>query len=219
MPLDAKLRQRLEKVLARVDDQGTKGARLVGDAKRLWARVQTLIGMKLLPGDIDPGPLELACYALQLPARQLRMLPAGRPGRTNLRDRAEHAAEMLVTELTEWGEAVDEALVDRATQVLHELPQRTPMLDEARLLADAVNLEDFGFVGLLQQAIQLSRQGGGVAQVADGLEKREQYGYWDARLKEGFHFEPVRKIAADRLKHLRAAAALLQGELVEDGLP
>lgn len=218
MPLDEKLQQRLERVLMRVDDHDTRGARLVDDARRLWARVRTLLKMRLLPGEIDSDPLQLACYALQLPARQVRPAPAGRLARTNLRDRAEQAAEMLVSELTEWGVHVDEALLDRTIQVLHEVPQRTPMLDEARLLADAVNLEDFGMIGLLLQTIQVCRQGGGTAQVADGLEKREQYGYWNARLKEGFHFEPVRKIAAARLEHSRTAAALLESELKDDGL-
>ena len=51
-------------------------------------------------------------------------------------------------------------------------------------------------VGLVNRAIQLGRQGDGVKQVAEGNEKREQYGYWEARLKDGFHFEPVRKSPA-----------------------
>jgi hypothetical protein len=65
-------------------------------------------------------------------------------------------------------------------------------------------------------AILTGRQGGGVAQVADGSEKREQYGYWDARLKDGFHFEPVRQIARRRLEHARHVADLLSAELGED---
>ena len=85
------------------------------------------------------------------------------------------------------------------------------------LLADALNLEDFGVAGLLVQAIQIARQGGGIMQIADGCEKREQYGYWDARLKDGFHFEPTRQIARKRLEHARKVAALLNGELKDDG--
>jgi hypothetical protein len=99
---------------------------------------------------------------------------------------------------------------------MHELPHRSPMLDEARVLADAVNLEDFGIAGLIQQAVQLSRQGEGLKQVAEGAEKREQYGYWNARLKDGFHFEPVRQMAMRRLENARTAAKLLAEELAED---
>jgi hypothetical protein len=119
--------------------------------------------------------------------------------------------------VSQLGEDVDENLLDRTTRLLQELPQRAPMLDEARLLADAVNLDDFGLTGLVTQVIQLARQGEGVVQVADGCEKREQYGYWDARLRDGFHFEPVRAIARRRLDHARAACNMLREELSEDG--
>ena len=213
MSLDAKAKQAIEKALSRVDDHDTRGARLLDDARRLAGRVQCFLDMQLLPEGIDPAPLELACYALQLPLRKLKLLPAGKLGRTNVRDRAEQAAEMIVGLLAD---QIDEALLDRTTQVLHELPQRAPILDESRLLADALNLDDFGVSGLLLQTIHLCRAGGGVAQVADGLEKREQYGYWDARLKEGFHFEPIRQIARARLENTRRAAALLFDELKED---
>ncbi len=49
-----------------------------------------------------------------------------------------------------------------------------------------MNLEDFGIIGLMDQMIQLTRQGEGVAQLAEGTEKREQYGYWEARSKTAF---------------------------------
>ena len=68
----------------------------------------------------------------------------------------------------------------------------------------------------MDQMIQLARQGDGVVKLADGTEKREQYGYWEARLKDGFHFELVRQIATRRLDHARAAAKMLVEELKED---
>jgi hypothetical protein len=212
--LEGKIKQILEKTLSRVDDQDGKVARLLDDAQRLCSRIKRLLEMKLLPEEVDPAALELACHALQLPMRSVvKQSTAGKLGRTNLRERAEQAAEMLVGLLTGH---VDEALLERVTQLLHEMPQRNPSLDEAKLLADAVNLDDFGVTGLLLQAIQLSRTGGGVAQTLDGLEKREMYGYWDARLKEGFHFEPVRQIARQRLEHTRRVTALLLQEMKED---
>jgi hypothetical protein len=89
-------------------------------------------------------------------------------------------------------------------------------MDEARLLADAVNLDDFGISGLIMQAMQLSRLNAGVEQVADGFQKRRDYGYWEARLKDGFHFEPVRKLARERLKRATHMVDLLLAELKED---
>ncbi len=216
MALDGKVKQILDKALSRVDDQTARSPRLLDDARRLCSRVNRFLEMKLLPVEaLDTGPLELACHALQLPLRNPKAAPIGKLGRTNLRERAEQAAEMLVGILGDQG---DEAILDRAIQLLHELPQRSPMLDEARILADAVNLDDFGVNGLLLQAIHLCRTGGGVAQVLDGLEKRELDGYWDARLKEGFHFEAVRQIARERLDHSRRDTSLMLQDIKEERL-
>jgi hypothetical protein len=213
MPLDAKLRRRLEQVLRVVDDHKTQGPRLVDDALRLWNRCRRFIAMRLLGDEPDLEALELACYALQLPVRQAKAPTTGKFGRTNLKDRAEQAAELLVSF---FDSEIDEDLLDRTARLLHEIPHRSPVPDEARVLADAVNLDDFGVVGLIQQMIQLVRIGDGVNQLAEGSEKREQYGYWEARLKDGFHFEPIRKIAAERLLHARQTATMLLAEMNED---
>ena len=114
------------------------------------------------------------------------------------------------------GSDVDEPLLDRTTRLLQEVPHRSPVLDDAKLLADAVNLEDFGVTGLMFQMIQLGLQGEGVAELALAAEKREQYGYWQARLKDGFHFEPIRKIAEQRLETARQVAKILSDELNAD---
>jgi hypothetical protein len=211
--LDVKTKQLFERALTRLADNGWAGSGLVDDARRLFDRVQMLLNMKLLTEDVEVAPLELACYALQLPMRLVKPAIAKKAGRPNLTDRTEQAAEML---LSVTSDRIDDPVVDRATMILHDVPKRAPVLEEAKLLADAVNLEDFGITGMLLQAVHLSRLGSGVVQVADGLEKREQYGYWDVRLKESFHFEAVRQMAKRRLEHTRRAAALLRDEMKED---
>lgn len=210
MSLDSKTRRLMEQALATVDEHGNRGPRLVGDAQRLIRAVRSLLHLKLIHNDADLEALDLACYALQLPMRQTKLLASGKLGRINLRERAEQSAELLVGSM---GTKIDEALLDRTTRLLQEAHHRSPMIEDAKILADAVNLDDFGIVGLLGQAIQLARQGGGVAQVLEGAEKREQYGYWEARLKDGFHFEPVRRLAERRLEHARAMAKLLADEM------
>ena len=207
------MRQRLQKLLGVVDDHDTSGSRLTDDAARLWRRVKQFIEKGLIGADADVEATELACQALMLPMRQRKLLPTGKLGRTSLKERAEQAAELLVSQA---GDLVEEGLLDRTTRLLHELPHRSPMLDEAKLLADALNLDDFGVTGLVQQTIYLSRQGDGLKQVVEGCEKREQYGYWDARLRDGFHFELIRKIAKRRLENTRQVCKLLGEELDED---
>jgi hypothetical protein len=132
-----------------------------------------------------------------------------------LRERSEDAAELLIGVA---GAEATEDLLDRTVRVLHEMPHRSPMIEEAKLLADAFNLEDFGITGLLDSALEAGRHGGGIVQLADGLEKREQYGYWDSRLKDGFHFEPIRRLAKMRLDNARKVAEMLRAEMHEDKL-
>jgi hypothetical protein len=167
--------------------------------------------MHLISPEGDRDALELACFALQMPFQDERA--PGKMGQVNLRDRAEAAGELLAS----MDEPEHEELIDRTTRLLRELPQKSPPSPEARLLADAVNLEDFGVVGLFQQAMNLCNAG--VEALADGIRKRQQYGYWEARLKDGFHFEPIRQLARRALANARKVAELLLDELEEDESP
>ena len=217
MSLDVKLRRRLEQVLTVVDERDgreQRGPRLLDDAQRLWRRVRHFVDEGLVTAGPDLEALELACLALQLPARMARPVVGNKPLRVSLRDRAEQSAELLAEVANGF---IDESLLDRTIRLLQETPQNPPVLEDAKLLADAVNLDDFGVIGFVNQALQLARQGEGMTQLADGLNKREQYGYWEARLKDGFHFEPVRQIARKRLEHLRRLAETLHHEMVGDG--
>jgi hypothetical protein len=216
MSVDARLREHLEQALGVVEQARTVCPLVVDDAGRLWRRIELFISMHLVHEGLDREALELACYAMQLPTRRGKGTAPSRgsgAARATLRDRAEEAAELLVGIA---GADIDESLLDRATRILHEMPHRSPMLDEAKLLADAVNLEDFGVIGIITQSIGLARAGEGIAQLAEGCEKREQYGYWDARLKDGFHFEAVRQIALRRLHDARQLCAMLANELKQD---
>jgi hypothetical protein len=204
--VDTKLRERLESALSGGELRGP--SRLVSDARRLWRRVEALVELGLIPQP-DLGALELACFALQLPMRSIGDLPIGRFGKTHLRDRTEQSAELLIAAC---GKNAPEELIDRTTTILLDLPHRRPSSDDARLLADALSLDDFGVSGLIAMAMQMARQAQGVEDVAASSEKREQYGYWEARLKD-FHFEPVRKIARERLERARTVTALLSEEL------
>jgi hypothetical protein len=214
MALDEHLVQALEQALRAVDDHGTLGPRLVDDAKRLWRRIERYVATGVVSEGIDLEALQVSAYALQLPLRRTRLMATGKPARGTLRERAEEAAELLIGVVPE---ETDTMLLDRAARLLQEMPHRSPVLDEAKLLADAVGIEDFGIIGLIEQTIALARQGEGVFQLAEGAVKREQYGYWDARLKDGFHFDAVRTIAEQRLAHARDVARVLVEELSEDG--
>ncbi len=204
--MEAKLRKHLERLLSR-DAAGRSTPRLLDDAKRLMKRIDSLIAMSLTRKPVDRELLELAAHALQLPMRQTDDLPVGKFGQLNLRPLAEQSAEQLVSLA---GECIDESMLDRVTQLLLDLPSKSPETDDARLLADTINLEDFGLSGLLNSAILAALQGQGIDTLLDGAAKRDTYGYWSARLRDGFHFPPVRAIAEKRLAHLRVALEQLR---------
>lgn len=217
MPFDAKLESFLHRHLSAVDENQTRGQRFLDDARRLWSRSQRLLAIPLLQGDVNHDAIYLACYALQLPLRHAK--PNSSPGRTgqpSLRERSEQAAELLISLLAD---RADSALVERCAKLLRELPQRKPELPETKLLADAINLDDFGLIGLILCAMQHARQHAGVTQLVESYEKRKQYGYWEARLKDGFHFPQVREIALARLKTVDRALHLLHAEIQEDSIP
>ncbi len=213
MALPKDLTARLERALAVVDDQGTRGTRLLEDARRLCGRIGHLVSLGLLAEGVDSTAMEVCCFALQLPLKTKSSL-AAKTSRTNLKERTEQSAEMLISLVADLGH---DELIEQVSRLLADVHQKRPISEQARLLADALNLEDFGVTGLVLQMVALTRQGQGVTMLADGLEKREQYGYWEARLNDGFHFEASRQLARKRLEAARKVAALLAAELKEDG--
>ncbi len=213
MSIDATLEKHLQELLSFADEPAAPAGRLADDAQRLWQRVQHCLAMNLVGPETDQEALHLACYALQLPARHRRALPVGRLGQINLKERAEQAAELMIGAVAE---KADAHLIDRTSELLRALPRREPEKAESRLLADVLNLDDFGMTGLILQAMQLAQIDAGLTQLTEGFEKRQQYGYWDVRLKEGFHFEPLRQMARRRLANAAKATEILAEELKED---
>jgi len=211
--LDRKIIAVLERALGKAEDGEARPGRLLEDTRRLCARTRGLLEIGLPTGNIDRPAIELACYALALPLRPSKGAPAVTPSRLGLRARALEAAELLDDLL---GEVAGRKQLDQVMQILRDMSEQRAKTQEARLLADAVNLDDFGVIGMIQQTLEIARQGAGVEQLSAGCQKREQYGYWGALLKDGFNFDQVRQIAVSRLEHARKVAAMLSAELNED---
>jgi hypothetical protein len=68
------------------------------------------------------------------------------------------------------------------------------------VLADARNLDDMGAAGIFNEFRRHVMGGRGVAEAVSLWRVKRDYGYWQARLKDSFHFEAVRRLAARRLK-------------------
>lgn len=90
-------------------------------------------------------------------------------------------------------------ILERAARIIREFPDRDTSLSEARVLADAETLEDVSLASLWVAVRRGVLEGKGVQAVLDQWNRRREYHFWDARLKEGFHFPAVRAIAQRRL--------------------
>ena len=78
-------------------------------------------------------------------------------------------------------------------------PLVVPKMLEAMILSDASNLDDMGAIGIFSEFKRYIIGGKGVSNVLHTWKRKIDYKYWQARLKESFRFESVRKIAEQRL--------------------
>src|SRR5258706_7610667 len=122
----------MHRLLTVVEAGGVRGLRLIEEGKRLCKRVCQFAHMKLTDNSLDEDALELACFALQLPARNIKLLTPGKMGQVSLKDRCEQAAELLISTA---GDDVEAGLLVRATTILPAVPHRNSKIDEARMLA------------------------------------------------------------------------------------
>jgi hypothetical protein len=88
--------------------------------------------------------------------------------------------------------------VDKINKIISESSNRFSTLTEAMILSDARNLDDMGAVGLYNEFRRYIIHGKGVSDVLDSWKRKVDYRYWQARLKESFRFESVRKLAEQR---------------------
>ena len=107
--------------------------------------------------------------------------------------------------------------LDAMLRILQEHRRRDTKLPEARLLADALSMEELGMVGLWNLSRQFHASGKSLEQFLKLWKAQHDYGYWESRLRDGFHYEAARRAAKDRLAHMNGIYERLQREnLCED---
>ncbi len=95
-------------------------------------------------------------------------------------------------------EVLSAAKIDKVNNIIVESESRESNLAEAKILSDARNLDDMGAVGVLNEFRRNVMRGKGVSDVMESWKRKVDYRYWQARLKESFRFETVRKVAVQR---------------------
>ena len=101
--------------------------------------------------------------------------------------------------------------------ILHEHRRRDTAMPEARVLADAVAVEEFGLIGFWNLCRQFHASGKTLEQLLKLWKAQHDYGYWESRLRDGFHYEAARRAAKERLGQMHGIYERLQREhLCED---
>lgn len=88
--------------------------------------------------------------------------------------------------------------IDKINRIITESGDRFTSMSEAMILSDARSIDDMGAVGIFNDFRRYVIHGRGVSDALQSWKRKIDYRYWDARLKETFRFESVRKLAARR---------------------
>jgi hypothetical protein len=88
--------------------------------------------------------------------------------------------------------------IDKINKIIIESGDKFTDTVEAKILSDARNLDDMGAVGIFNEFRRYVVHGKGASDVLESWKKKVDYRYWQARLKESFRFESVRRLAAQR---------------------
>ncbi len=108
----------------------------------------------------------------------------------------EQSAQIFCDSLA--GTLPDATIVSTSTTI-RLLNSRSADKVELCIVSDALSLEEFSFASLWPIIRRGVLEGRGVQSVLDTWDRRGEYQYWSARLKDGFHFEPIRTLARKRL--------------------
>ena len=92
-------------------------------------------------------------------------------------------------------------------------------ISEAWLLSDADSLDDVGALGVWRDLRRSVMEGRAVEDAVRAWQRREQYGYWEARIRDAFRLETLRRLAQGRLAAAQAFMQQLARERQADDLP
>jgi hypothetical protein len=97
------------------------------------------------------------------------------------------------------GGLLGEEKIEKINLIILESSGNFTQMSEAMILSDARNLDDMGAAGLFNEAKRYAMNGKSISDALQIWQRKIDYRYWQARLKDSFRFESVRKIAARRL--------------------
>jgi len=92
-------------------------------------------------------------------------------------------------------------------------------LPEAKILSDADSLDDVGALGVWRDLRRYVLEGRDIEEAVRAWQRREEYGYWQARVRDVFNLVTARRLAESRLAAARAFMQQLAREREAADLP
>ena len=108
----------------------------------------------------------------------------------------EYSAEVAAEKLDG---LISEEQIANVSRIIIESCDHFTKKIEAMILSDARNLDDMGAAGIFNQLRKHMAGGRGVSDVLASWQRKVDYQYWQARLRDGFRFNSVRILAEQRL--------------------
>lgn len=198
------IRRRARQDLAILTAQGQEDVRLWEHSLRVTLLAERLLAIPEVAGQrVDRiilnavGLYHEAGWWVQLRDREIeREALLTRPTSPLQRDLAAVMAENCLREI------LPRQVLDTVTTAIRLLGDRDVDIIEARLIAEADSLEEFGAPALWRLARKSSLEGKGVVAAIETWATQKQYGYWTARINDSFRFDSVRRMAQERLRVL-----------------
>ncbi len=131
-------------------------------------------------------------------------------------DVKEYSAELAGDRLQSLLPARQVELVQEVIRRAHDAGAEIP---EARLLSDADGLDDIGALGVWRDLRRYVLEGRAVDDAIRAWERREQYGYWAARVQDVLNLETSRRLAEKRLEAARVFMRALAAERDAGDIP
>ena len=104
-------------------------------------------------------------------------------------------------------------------EVIRHRHEAASDIPESKILSDADSLDDIGALGIWRDLRRSILEGHAVDEAVRIWQRREQYGYWEARMREALQLETSRRLAAGRLAAARAFMQQLARERDASDIP
>ncbi len=108
--------------------------------------------------------------------------------------------------------------LEAAAMLVRQLNDRHKRALEARILADADNLDEIGSLLLWNMIRRHSFEGKGIEATLQTWKRQREFHFWEARINKSVHFEAVKQIAFQRLEQLDQLMSVLAQHHTGDDL-